>query len=137
MPDISIKMFSTFFGNALEDAKQYLFNFKSTYHDFNLIEDNVTCILFLQTLRGNPLEWYSSLLPNSITSWDVLEDLFVEMFITKVHSYVYFFAHTPSPIWTQANEMINFKEESNQRLDEICKSSYVAEDEDENSNLQK
>jgi hypothetical protein len=50
MLDISIKFFSTFFGDALEYAKQHLFNFKSTCHDFNLTEDNVTCRLLLQTL---------------------------------------------------------------------------------------
>jgi hypothetical protein len=49
-------------------------------------------------------EWYSSLMPNSITRWDVLEDSFAEKFIPKVHSY--FFAddlnvstHPSSPIW--------------------------------------
>jgi hypothetical protein len=36
----------------------------------------------------------------------------------------------------QDNEMINFEEESNQILDEFSKSSHIAEDEDENSNLQ-
>jgi hypothetical protein len=50
MLDISIEFFSTFFGDASEDAEKHLFNFKSTCHDFNLTKDNVTCILFLQTL---------------------------------------------------------------------------------------
>jgi hypothetical protein len=136
-----LKVFSTFFGDASEDAEKHLFNFKSTCHDFNLTEDNVTCRLFLQTLRGNALEWYSSLIPNSITSWDVLEDSFAEKFIPKVHSYVFVdalnvVAHPPSPIWKQDNKVTNFEEESNQRLDEISKSCYVDEDEDENSNLQ-
>ena len=76
MPNISIEIFSTFFGDASEDAEKRLFNFKSTCHDFDLPEDNVTCRLFLQTPRGNSLEWYSSLIPNSIINWDVLEDSF-------------------------------------------------------------
>ena len=68
MPNISNKFFSTFFGDASEDAEKHLINFKGTCYDFNLNEDNFTCILFLQTLRGNSLEWYSSLLPNYITN---------------------------------------------------------------------
>jgi hypothetical protein len=122
MPDISIEIFSTFFGDASEDVEQHLFNFKSTCHDFNLTEDNVTCRLFLQTLQGNAFEWYNSLITNSITNWDVLEDSFAESFIPRVHSYVFsdalnVVAHPPSPIWNQDNEVTNFEEESNQRLE--------------------
>jgi hypothetical protein len=78
---------------------------------------------------------------NSITSWDVLEDLFAEKFIPKVHSYVFadvlnVVTHPSSPIWKQDNKMTNFEEESNQRVDGIFKSSHVVEDEDENSKLQ-
>ena len=80
-------------------------------------------------------------MPNSITSWDVLEDSFAEMFIPKVHSYVFVdvlnvASHPSSLVWKQDNEATNFKEESNQRVDEIFKSSHVAEKEDENSKLQ-
>jgi hypothetical protein len=58
-----------------------------------------------------------------------------------VHSYVFVDAlnivsHTPSLIWKKDNEMNNFEKESNQRVDEIFKSSHVVEDEDENSKLQ-
>ena len=60
MPDICIEIFSTFFGDASEDAEKHLINFKDTFYDVNLTEDNVTCRLFLQTLRENALEWYSS-----------------------------------------------------------------------------
>jgi hypothetical protein len=71
----------------------------------------------------------------------VLEDSFVENFIPKVHSYVFVDAlnvatHPPSPIWKKDNEVTNFKEESNQRVDEISKTSHVVEEEDENSKLQ-
>ena len=76
MSNIPIEIFSAFFGDASEDAEKHLINFKGTCYDFNLTGDNVTCILFLQTLQEDVLEWYSSLIPNSITSWDVLEDLF-------------------------------------------------------------
>jgi hypothetical protein len=90
MPNIPIEIFSTFFGDGSEDAEKHLTNFKGTCYDFNLTKDNVTCILFLQILREDALEWYSSLIPNSITRWDVLEASFVENFIPKVQSYVFF-----------------------------------------------
>ena len=80
MPNISMEKISTFFGNDLEDADKHLFRFQCACEIFNLTKDNVTCILFLQTLCGNSLEWYSSLLPGTITSWDILEYLFVEIF---------------------------------------------------------
>jgi hypothetical protein len=91
--------------------------------------------------EGILLNGIVSLIPNSITSWDVLEDSFAEKFIPKVHSYVFVdvlnvVSHPPSPIWKQDNEVTNFEEESNQILDEISKSSHVVEDEDENSKLQ-
>jgi hypothetical protein len=121
MPNIPIEIFSTFFGDASEDAEQHLINFKGTCYDFNLTEDNVTCILFLQTLREDSLEWYISVMPNSITSSNVLEASFAEKFIPKVHSYVFVdvlnvASHPSSPIWKRDNEMPNFEEESNQRV---------------------
>jgi hypothetical protein len=96
MPNISIEIFSTFFGNTSKDAKQQLFKFKSTCHVFNLTEDNVTCRLFLQTVCGDTLEWFYSLLPRTITSWVVLETSFAEKFIPNVLNV---FSHPPSPIW--------------------------------------
>jgi hypothetical protein len=50
MSNIPIEFFSTFFGGSSENVEQHLINFKGTCYDFNLTEDNVTCILFLQTL---------------------------------------------------------------------------------------
>jgi hypothetical protein len=80
-------------------------------------------------------------MPNSITSWDVLEDSFAEKFIPKVNSYVFadvlnVVSHPSSSIWKKDNEMPNFEEESNKKVDEIFKSSHVAKDEDETSKLQ-
>jgi hypothetical protein len=58
-----------------------------------------------------------------------------------VHSYVFaeflnVVSHPSSPIRQQDNDMHNFEEETNQRVDEIFKSSHVVEDEDETSKLQ-
>jgi hypothetical protein len=113
-PNISIEDFSTFFRDASEDVEQHLINFKGTCYDFNITEDNVTCRLFLQTLQEDSLEWYSSLMPKSITSWDVLKDSFAENFIPKVHSYVFadvlnVVSYPSSPMWKQDNEMTNFE----------------------------
>jgi hypothetical protein len=59
-----------------------------------------------------------------------------------VHSYVFvdvlnIYAHPPSPIWKQENEVNDFEEESNQILDDFFYSSNMAEIEDEKSNLKK
>jgi hypothetical protein len=102
-----------------------LFRFQCACEISNLTKNNVTYRLLLQTLHGNALEWYSSLFSCAITSWDILEDLFVERF-----------SHPPSSLWTQANEMINFEEESNKGLEEFFEPSHVAEDEYENTKLQ-
>jgi hypothetical protein len=138
MPNIPIEIFSTFFGDASEDAEKHLINFKGTCYDFNLTEDNVTCRLFLQTLQEDALEWYSSLMPNSITSWDVLEDSFAENFIPKVHSYVFVdvlnvVSHPPSPTWTQKDEMNDSEEEYHETLQEFSESNLVVENEGKNS----
>jgi hypothetical protein len=122
----------TFFGNISEDAEHHLFNFKITCPDFNLTEDNVTCQLFLQNLHGDALEWYGSLLPNSIISWDVLENPFAEKFISRVNSYVFVdvfnvVSHPPSPIWTQENEVIDLEENYNQILEYYSQSIHMVE----------
>jgi hypothetical protein len=85
-----MEKFSIFFGNTLEDAEKHLYRFNCACQIFNLTEDNIICQIFLQTLHGNALEWSHSLPPGTITSWDILEDLFVEKF-----------SHPPSPIWTR------------------------------------
>jgi hypothetical protein len=92
MPNIPMEKMYTFFGNTSEDVEHHLFRFKCTCDIFNLVEDNVTCLLFLQTLRGDALEWYCSFLHETVTSWDVLETLFDEKF-----------SHPPSTIWMQDN----------------------------------
>jgi hypothetical protein len=76
--DIPIEKFSTFFENTSQDAKKHLFRFNNTCDVFNITEDNVTCRLVLQTLRGDALEWHCSLLPMTITNSDVLYYLFAE-----------------------------------------------------------
>jgi hypothetical protein len=106
----------------LEDAEKHLFRFQCACEIFNLTKDNVTCRLFLQTLCGNALEWYSSLLPGTITSWEILEDLFVERF-----------SHPPSPTWIQKDEMNDSEEEYHETLQDFSESNLVAENEGMNS----
>jgi hypothetical protein len=70
--NIPMEKISRFFGNISKYAEQHFFNLKITCDAFILIQNNVTGQLFLQTLSGDTIEWYGSLLPNSITNWDVL-----------------------------------------------------------------
>jgi hypothetical protein len=87
MPDIPIEKIYTFFGNTSKDVEKHLFRFKITCDVFNINEAIVTCQLFFKKLCGDALEWYNSLLPETIASWDVLETSFAENFIPRVHSY--------------------------------------------------
>jgi hypothetical protein len=132
MPNISIEKISTFFGNTSKDVKQHLFKFKITCDVFNLTEKKITCRLFLQNMQGNALEWFYSLLPGTITTWDMLETSFSKTFIPNVINVV---AHPPYPIWTQNNEVNDLEEKSNERMG-IFSSIYIVENENENSNLQ-
>jgi hypothetical protein len=127
MPNISMEKFSTFFGNALEDAKKHFFRFQYACEIFNLTKGNVACILFLKTLRGHALGWYSSLPPGTITIWDLLETLFVEEFIPYVVS------HPPSPTWKQKDEMNDSEEEYHETLQDFFESNHVVENEGNNS----
>jgi hypothetical protein len=107
MHDIPIEKISTFFGNTLEDGEKHLFRFKITCDVFNLIEYNVTCRLFLQTVCGYALEWYHSLLPGTITNWDMLETLFAKTFIPYVPIDDFNVAsHPPFPTWTQYKNIL-------------------------------
>jgi hypothetical protein len=123
MLDISIEKFPTFFGNTSKDAEQHLFKFKSTCeYVFNLTENNVTCRLFAQTLHGIAREWFFSLLPGTITSWNVLENSFAKNFIPRMHPYApssYFnvASHSLSLILTQNIEVSGLEEKLNQRLE--------------------
>ena len=74
----TFEKFPTFFGNTWEEAKQHLFKFSSACDVFNLSKYNITCQLFAQTLHGNGCEWFYSLPPEIITSWNVLETLFLK-----------------------------------------------------------
>ena len=76
-------------------------------------------------------------MPNSITSWDVLEDSFVEKFISKVHSYVFVdvlnvVSHPPSPTWTQKDEINDSEEGYHETLQEFFESNIVVENEGKN-----
>ena len=68
----------TFDGEGNTSAVDHIYNFFYKCLRHNIIDPNVTCRLFLQTLCGNVIEWYSSSPPGIITSWDVLETLFIE-----------------------------------------------------------
>jgi hypothetical protein len=46
--------------------------------------------LFVLTLKGNASEWFYSLLSQTITSWDVLENLFVEKYFPRKDPYSLF-----------------------------------------------
>lgn len=79
-----------FFGNALEDAEKHLIKFDSVCEICNMDENDVACCLFILTLKENASEWFYSLLPGTITSWNLLENLFVEKYFPRKDPYTFF-----------------------------------------------
>jgi hypothetical protein len=84
MPNISMEKYLMFFGNTLIDAKKHLVKFE--YILDNVVAYHFACRLFILTLKGNASEWFYSLLHRSITSWYVLENLFVEKYYHNLGS---------------------------------------------------
>ena len=136
--------FPILFGNIDEDAEQHLFKILCACDVFNLSKENITCQLFAQTLHGNAHEWFYSLLPGIITSWDVLETLFTEQYFSRVHEHAlvvgfHEYAHPPSPIKMyeervleeESNQTLKLFSKSNQRLKLFSKSNHLVESENE------
>jgi hypothetical protein len=90
LPYISMDKFSMFFGNTSEDAKKHLVKFDSACDIHNVAENDVACRLFILTLTENASECFYSLMLRSITSWDVLENLFVDKYFPRNDPYFLF-----------------------------------------------
>jgi hypothetical protein len=86
-------------------------------------------LVFLPLYR----EWFFSLLPRTISNWDVLETLFSENFIPNFFNVV---SHPPSPIWTKDNEETDLEEKPNKILEYFFESIHTTETKNNNSNLQ-
>jgi hypothetical protein len=82
--------FTIFFRNTSEDAEKHLIKFDSACEIFNVAENDVACFLLILTLKENASEWFYSLLPITITSCDVLENLFVEKYVPRKDPYSLF-----------------------------------------------
>jgi hypothetical protein len=57
---------------------------------FNVAENDVACCILILTLKEDATEWFYLLLPRTITSWDVLENLFVEKYVPRKYPYSLF-----------------------------------------------
>jgi hypothetical protein len=76
-------------------------------------------------------------MPNSITSWDVLEfhlhkhlsQSFIHMFFADVLNVA---SHPTSPTWTRKDEMNDSKEEYHKTMQNFSKSNLVAKNEGKN-----
>jgi hypothetical protein len=67
-----------------------LIKFYSACEIFNVAQNDVACRLFISTLKEYVSEWFYSLLPGTITSWDVLENSFVERYFSRKDPYSLF-----------------------------------------------
>lgn len=55
-----------------------------------MAKDDVSCQFFVVTLQGDACEWFYSLMLRTITSWDVLEALFVMKYLSRKTTYSLF-----------------------------------------------
>jgi hypothetical protein len=90
LPDISMEKFPMFSGNASKDAEKHLIKFDNACEIYNVVENDVACRLFFLTLKENASEWFYSLLLGTITSWEVLENLFVKKYFPRKYPYTIF-----------------------------------------------
>jgi hypothetical protein len=67
-----------------------LVEFYSACDIYNVVEDDVACQLLILTLKRNGSKWLYSLLPRTITSWYVLENLFFEKYFPRKDPYSLF-----------------------------------------------
>jgi hypothetical protein len=79
LPDISMEKFPTFCGNVSEYAEKHLIKFESACEIFNVAQNDVACRLFILNLKEDVNEWFYSMLPETITSWDVLALILVRV----------------------------------------------------------
>jgi hypothetical protein len=85
-----MKKFPVFFENTSEDENKHLGKFDSACDFYNVVEYDVACQFLILTLRGNSSEQFYSLVPETMTSWDVLENLFVEKYFSRKDPYSLF-----------------------------------------------
>jgi hypothetical protein len=85
-----MEKFPTFCRNVSEDANKHLIKFDRVCELFNVAQNDVACQLFILTLKEDASEWFYSLLPETITSWDVLENLFVKRYFSRKYPYSLF-----------------------------------------------
>jgi hypothetical protein len=83
LPDISMDKFPILFRNISDDAKNFFIKFDSAYEIFNVAGNDVACQLFILNLKEDVSEWFYSFLPDNITTWDALENIFVEKYVPR------------------------------------------------------
>ena len=76
------------------DPMEYLNHF-NTEMEVYLVKERTRCRLLAVTMIGNAYKWFQMLLPNSISSWEHMSELFVAQFSASI-------AYTP-PVNTLAN----------------------------------
>ena len=76
------------------DPMEYLSRFNTEMEVYQ-VKEPTRCRLLAATMIGNAHQWFKRLLPNSISSWEQMSELFVAQFRA-------FFAYAP-PVNTLAN----------------------------------
>ena len=87
MKNISPLVFPCFYGKAVEDSDEFIFEFDILYHSYDYTTNAQRLKLFPATLKDNALCWFMSLGGGTITNWDKMKPVFLEKEISRVLQY--------------------------------------------------
>ena len=79
-PSLPARVLSLFNGDQVVNPEKHLDKFLAICDIHSIIEEDVMVIFFLQTLVGLAYDWYLSLLVNSITYFNDIEDSFLKQY---------------------------------------------------------
>jgi hypothetical protein len=67
-----------------------LVKFDTACDIYNVVEYDVSCQVFILTLKGNTSEWFYPWIPRTIISWDVIKKLFFKIYFPRKDPYSLF-----------------------------------------------
>ena len=79
MKNISPSVLPRFHGKATEDPDEFLFEFGILYHSYDYITEAKKLNLFPTPLKDNALRWFMSLGGGTVTNWDRMKQVFLEI----------------------------------------------------------
>ena len=80
MKSISPSVLPRFYGKAVEDPDEFIFEFDILCRSYDYTTNAQELKLFPATLKENPLRWFMSLGGETVTNWDRMKQVFLEKY---------------------------------------------------------